>query len=341
MEQGNCRHNDNDRSFIGTWTTVEVDLAIAYGYKIKKIFEIWHWSTKDNLFESYVNDYIKIKQENSGFPSNVKTEDDKNKYISDYYENEGILLDYAKIKKNEGARCIAKLMLNSNWGYFAMQPNKTQHKFLTSRASLLEMLNNDEYIVNDIIPTENDDLLQIFYTKMDDMIEYGNLKTNVVIASFVTSYARIKLYKEISKLEDRILYIDTDSMIFISREGAYEPTTGIYLGELTDEIGNDHFITEFVSCGSKNYAYKLNNGETKCTIKGFSQCLSTIDKINFESMKNMVMNERSEKIIVNQNKFSRNKNTWDVYTNDVEKSYGFCYDKRVLLNDFTTIPYGF
>ncbi len=89
-----------------------------------------------------MNDYIKIKQENIGFPSNVKTEDDKNKYISDYYENEGILLDHAKIKKNEGARCIAKLMLNSNWGYFAMQPNKTQHKFLTSRASLLEMLNN-------------------------------------------------------------------------------------------------------------------------------------------------------------------------------------------------------
>jgi len=64
-----------------------------------------------------VNDFIKIKQENSGFPSDVKNENDKINYIKDYYNNEGILLDYNKIVKNEGARCIAKLMLNSNSGY--------------------------------------------------------------------------------------------------------------------------------------------------------------------------------------------------------------------------------
>ena len=336
-----CLHKNNERAFTGTWTTSEVDLALEKGYKIIRINEIWHWSTKENLFESYVNQFIKIKQENSGYPSDVKTEEEKQIYIQDYYQNEGVLLDYDKIIKNSGYRCISKMMLNSNWGYFAIQPNKTQHKFLSTRAAMLELLNNDEYIVNDIIPTENDELMQIFYTKKDDMIDYGNYKSNVVIAAFVTSFARIKLYKEITKLENRVLYIDTDSMIFISKEGCYEPSTGKYLGELTDEIGDDLYITEYCSGGSKNYAYKLNNGDTKCVIKGFSQSLSTIDKLNFETIKKIVCEDQLEKITVNQNKFSRNKNTWNVYTNDIEKTYGFCYDKRIILNDYNTLPYGY
>ena len=55
---------------------------------------------------------------------------------------------------------------------------------------------------------------------------------------------------------------------------------GEYLGELTNEltfkevgcegceIGN--WIVEFVSCGSKNYSFKLNTGQTICKVRAFS-----------------------------------------------------------------------
>jgi aryl carrier-like protein len=38
------------------------------------------------------------------------------RYIDDYFEKEGIRLDYEKIVKNPGLRALAKLMLNSFWG---------------------------------------------------------------------------------------------------------------------------------------------------------------------------------------------------------------------------------
>jgi hypothetical protein len=37
----------------------------------------------------------------------------------------------------------------------------------------------------------------------------------VVIAAFVTEYGRIELYNYIKDLDERLLYVDTDSLVFI------------------------------------------------------------------------------------------------------------------------------
>jgi hypothetical protein len=50
--------------------------------------------------------------------------------------------------------------------------------------------------------------------------------TNIPIASFTTAYARVKLYKLLDSLGERVLYTDTDSVIFISRENDANPATG-------------------------------------------------------------------------------------------------------------------
>jgi G:T-mismatch repair DNA endonuclease (very short patch repair protein) len=73
-----CRCDDKSRSFIGTWTTVEVQKAISLGYKIQEIFEIWHFERRSNsLFRKYINKFLKIKQEASGYPNWVKSDQDK------------------------------------------------------------------------------------------------------------------------------------------------------------------------------------------------------------------------------------------------------------------------
>jgi hypothetical protein len=52
----------------GTWVTEEVKLALTHGYKITKIYSIWHWDqieqyneeTKTGgLFTEYVNTFLK------------------------------------------------------------------------------------------------------------------------------------------------------------------------------------------------------------------------------------------------------------------------------------------
>ena len=40
--QNKCEHTDDERSFIGIWTTDEVNKAIEKGYKVLKTYEVWH-----------------------------------------------------------------------------------------------------------------------------------------------------------------------------------------------------------------------------------------------------------------------------------------------------------
>ena len=47
------------------------------------------------------------------------------------------------------------------------------------------------------------------------------------------------LYDLMDKLGERCIYSDTDSVIFVSKEGDWVPETGPFLGELTDEINGD------------------------------------------------------------------------------------------------------
>ena len=112
-----CTHTDQERAIRGTWCHIEVMKAIEKGYVVLNLHEVWHWEeTSDELFKEYVNTFLKIKQEASGYPSNCVTDEQKQRYVDDYYEHEGIRLDPDKIEYNPGLRYLAKLMLNSLWG---------------------------------------------------------------------------------------------------------------------------------------------------------------------------------------------------------------------------------
>jgi hypothetical protein len=52
----------------------------------------------------------------------------------------------------------------------------------------------------------------------------------------------MRLYEKLFKIDERVLYFDTDSIIFISNENHYEPELADYLGKLTNEIKGDNFI---------------------------------------------------------------------------------------------------
>lgn len=86
----------------GTWVTEDVKLAIQHGYKIEKIYSVWHWPETEQydpetqsggLFTLYVNTFLKTKQESSGYPEWCNTEEAKNAYVKEYFKHEGIKLD--------------------------------------------------------------------------------------------------------------------------------------------------------------------------------------------------------------------------------------------------------
>jgi hypothetical protein len=101
-----CSHTDDERALEGTWVILEILEAIKLNSRIIQIYEIWHYEETDQynpcdkkggLLTEYVNNFLKIKQEASGFPEWVESQQDKLTYINDYKRNEGLSLEYDKI----------------------------------------------------------------------------------------------------------------------------------------------------------------------------------------------------------------------------------------------------
>ncbi len=112
-----CTHTNSERAITGTWCHVELLKAMEKGYEIVRLHEVWHFPEQsDELFKDYVDTFLKIKQEASGYPKDCVTPEQKQAYVSEYLEHEGIKLDPEKITHNPGLRALAKLMLNSFWG---------------------------------------------------------------------------------------------------------------------------------------------------------------------------------------------------------------------------------
>lgn len=90
-----------------TWCTPELQEAQQCGYRIVKSYEVWHFpeiQRKKGLFANYVDKWLKIKQESSGYPAWVNTEDTKADYRRRYYDKEHIHLDPKQIRNNQGRK---------------------------------------------------------------------------------------------------------------------------------------------------------------------------------------------------------------------------------------------
>ena len=147
---------------------------------------------------------------------------------------------------------------------------------------------------------------------------------------------------------ENVLYVDTDSCVYLSKPECPQPPLGDYLGELTNEVtgeyGEGMYITDFVCVGPKNYAYQINNGKQKCKIRGFTLNYKNSQVLNFETMKEMVLNldNRITVKIVNESKISREPHTHRMFNKREEKSYQVVYDKRIIMDEGAdTIPFGY
>ena len=148
-----------------------------------------------------------------------------------------------------------------------------------------EFFYSDEFEVCDA-RIVNENLVEVQYRNVEEFAEQND-KVNVVIAAFTTAYARLKLYDLLELLQDRVLYYDTDSVIYIHKPDQPDPPLGNYLGDLTDELNGD-YITSFVSGGPKNYAYRTKNGKTDTKIRGITLDYAATGKLNHAVVRTLV-----------------------------------------------------
>src|SRR6185436_5120596 len=78
LNQNDCSHTIEEKQFDGTWVSDELQRAVQHGYKILHVYEIWQYnitiynkeSKSGGLFVKYIDNFMKMKMEASGYPPN-------------------------------------------------------------------------------------------------------------------------------------------------------------------------------------------------------------------------------------------------------------------------------
>ena len=155
--QNECKHTDDERSFICTWTTDEINNAIQKGYKVIRTYEVWHFDkSTDDLFKGYIRRFMKIKLESSKYDFKTRNEETNFKLKI----KKSLDIDVEEFEFNVRLRSISKLCLNSLWGKFGQRSNMSQTKYVTEVSEFYEILLDDK-LDNTNFQFINDDMVQM------------------------------------------------------------------------------------------------------------------------------------------------------------------------------------
>ena len=166
--------------------------------------------------------------------------------------------------------------------------------------------------------------------------------------------SRTCLYTYLDTLQTRALYVDTDSVLYIqpSDDGPLVPT-GDRLGDVTSELKPCEYISEYVSGGPKNYAYRTHNTETGaqatvCKVRGITLNYSASQLVNFKAMKQLILRGKdTDTVTVHTSQKIKRKPCSDddgrvgIVTEPEGKTYRVSFLKRRRLQDNTSVPFGY
>lgn len=336
-----CSHSIDDRSITGTYAIPELLKAIEKGYKVVKIFDIvlfpYAEQNQDlacSVFKEYIQEFYKLKTYADKMPENLE------EYIQ-INKRYGIHLDPSKMgQNNPTAKETSKLCLNALYGKWAQNSQKTHIKeFLKGEeASLQSYQNNPLFFDKTEIPI-NENATLFTYKIIREELKNSNF-VNIAIASYITAYARLRLYSALELAGENALYTDTDSIIFIKTPDA--PITGERLGDFKNELSPTEFMTEFFSSGPKSYHYKTSKDNTVLKIKGVALTQEAKEELTPENFKKLISGElpiiKAKQLQFRINKASQISSSLDSFTKAVKMTF----DKRVV--DFQTgitYPFGY
>ena len=109
----------------------------------------------------------------------------------------------------------------------------SQAKYVTEISEFYELLLDDKSD-NFNIQFINDEMVQMTSNFKDQFVD-NSKNTNIYIACFTASHARLMLYNKLDYLKEKVLYFDMDSIIYVDG-GTKNVKTGDMLGNTTDEI---------------------------------------------------------------------------------------------------------
>lgn len=332
--------------------TPELQLALDNGYVIDKVHWWCAFDQSTDLFKSYIRTFLKRKVEATGMKS-VYNDAEIWREFTEYHERElGVTIERENMVSNPAQRSGMKLLLNSLWGKFGQRTRNSKWKMFRKGNKDEEAvyalenswINGDLDIHFRKYSASGDRIAMLFSYVDESPFVKRAPHSNIAVAAMVTSHARCRLWKMLNKIGNRVLYHDTDSIIYTTagygREDEDIPT-GKYLGEWEDELGGGH-ITKFVSTGPKCYSYVTNTGKGACKVKGITLHSQNAQAIHYESMKRLVTKSIDE-IHADAVMFKHDRDVGVMVTESVQKVFRVTYGKGELStqeNNYSTYPFG-
>jgi hypothetical protein len=272
-------------------TSVEFKEAIAQDYVATQIYRVDIYRSSRDLFKSYIKTFLRLKILSSKPPFSESTSlEEKETYFRTVEEKYGFRISESEFEENPAIRSLAKLLLNSLWGKFGEKQDRSETKYFVDakhKQKFSQQLNKGKYRLFD----------QRSYGTYGWQVLYKELakrdypEKNVAIASFVTAHARIRLLKGLNTVGSRVVYHDTDSVIYIRQPGLPDISEGKFLGDWESETG-DQLIDRFIGLAPKTYAYSYLTpcGERKTIVKvkGFPMDGQTEQKLTIDHFRHVL-----------------------------------------------------
>jgi len=228
--------------------------------------------------------------------------------------------------------------------------DRTQTSVITEPKELYKFLSVPGNEVTNLA-FANDDVVWISWKHSAEKHVPNLRHTNEVIGAYVTAGARMHLYRYLERLGERAIYCDTDSVIYIQpKEEPNLVETGYKLGDMTSKLRTIEYISEFVSGGPKNYAYRVietatGRATTVCKVRGIILNYSAKQLVKFNVIRDIIIGSWEPTVIVHtEEKIKRKRKgggTVAIVTKPEDKTYRISFYKRRRLAENSSVPFGY
>lgn len=280
------RDEDHKEIIIGT---ASLKTCLENGYELENVY-CFHEYQKGNFWrEPTLKLYLEKMLNSKNAPEPEKRESMVKKWSDVYGEKFGDMMkeSWPRWGKYSAKKFVAKIAINSVWGKHAQRvimPKTFIYDFKHEREDIELFFKNCQHgrKLNNVQPIT---LGKVLYTATDDHAKPDLHNQYLPAALMVPEYGRLQLWNQMNKLGDRVLYCDTDSIVYVYDPKLYNVPIGDMVGDWEVEDICDNEIEEFVAWGPKTYAIKCKNGYTSVKAKGVCLKRSTEKLLNFEVMK--------------------------------------------------------
>ena len=343
-----CPHNQFQRSWIVTLCTHEIVYAAKYGYKFD-FFEAYVYKNHDFLLRDYISTLASYKIKNSGLPKDFsKTEQET--FVSNIntkmkFEN-ALKLEPKDFKNNPEKRLMFKSLITGALGKFLQKKPDPCKTVYVSTGEEIEAILQQNQIIN--ICDLSDNVCELVVQTQNKKKTKPSRKTNCIIGSYVVSFCRIEIHKDIVDLEKNgflVYMVDTDCIAFAGLNSLQIPLSiGPCFGDFKHEYSS---IKSFKAIGRK--MYNVTWGETQTlhnTVK--MSGLNLNSALNSNSIEPQYFKDcqdetkKLDKHVTQCRRFVKNKRCHEKMINFKVKN-GVSFNRKIMTSSprFESLPFGF